>query len=372
VFYYAVSDTPDSLIVHFPDLDLVLHNTAVTPMLFSQYTLRGDYYRDPVDMIQSIDTLRQLDAKYVVGAHGYPLTDREQARDVATAHRDAYAFVYNQSVRGINKGMNPEQLVQTVRLPKHLRDNPWLYPAYVDNEYNVRGQYRGILGWYAEDTADLHPPTTLELGSVMVEGFGGSAQVIGSAKQAFAEKKYNLSAKLLSYVLAVEPENKAARQLKADALRAMAQTTRSGVQTRNFLLTHARHLEGKQDWNKPPQMLLFGSPSVDSILRSPPGYSIELLESRIDPEASASIDQVVKVTFSDHDKSWALHVRRGVAEVSDFIPEQVDIAVEMPRSVWARLVLKETTIENEIAEGNAKVEGNQHALSTILNSFDKI
>ncbi len=39
VFHYAVNDTRDSLIVHFPDLDMVCHNTAVTPMLLSMYTV---------------------------------------------------------------------------------------------------------------------------------------------------------------------------------------------------------------------------------------------------------------------------------------------------------------------------------------------
>ena len=36
-------------------------------------------------------------------------------------------------------------------------------------------------------------------------------------------------------------------QPKADALRSMAQATLTGIQTRNFLLTHALHLEGKLD-----------------------------------------------------------------------------------------------------------------------------
>ncbi|MBW2624267.1 MAG: MBL fold metallo-hydrolase, partial [Deltaproteobacteria bacterium] len=102
------------------------------------------------------------------------------------------------------------------------------------------------------------PPAPEEISSVIVEGFGGAKKVVSRAKQAFDEKKYNLTAKLLSYVLFVESENKAARQLKADALRAMAQTTRSGIQTRNFLLTHALHLEEKLDWTKPPKINFLG------------------------------------------------------------------------------------------------------------------
>ena len=194
VFYHAVSDTADSLIVNFPELDLVLHNTAVIPFAFSLYTLRGDYYRDPTAMIASIDKIREIKPKVLIGSHGVPVQDREEAYEIATAHRDAYAFIYNQSIRAINQGSTPDEMANSIRLPKHLDEHPWLFPSYVDNEYNVRGQYRGIVGWYAEDTAELHPPTVNEMGSVIIEGFGGSAKVIDRARSAFQEKKYNLCA----------------------------------------------------------------------------------------------------------------------------------------------------------------------------------
>jgi alkyl sulfatase BDS1-like metallo-beta-lactamase superfamily hydrolase len=88
VFHHAVSDTADSLIVHFLELDLVLHNTAVNPTLFSQYTLRGDFYREPAAMIASIDKLRTIRPKYLIGCHGVPITDSGETYESATAHRD--------------------------------------------------------------------------------------------------------------------------------------------------------------------------------------------------------------------------------------------------------------------------------------------
>jgi alkyl sulfatase BDS1-like metallo-beta-lactamase superfamily hydrolase len=369
VFHYAVADTRDSLIVEFPELDMVVHNTAVIPVFYSLYTLRGDFYREPGAMISSIDKLRKINAQYVVGCHGQPLTSREEAYDAATAHRDAYAFVYNQSVRGINMGMTPDELAESVRLPKHLAEHSWLYPGYVDNEYNVRGQYRGLVGWYAEDTADLHPPTEAELGAVFIKGFGGQSKLIDSARNAFSEKKYNLTAKLLSYVLAAEPDNKVARQLKADALRAMAQTTRSGVQTRNFMLTQALHLEGALDWTKPPAVAFFGTPSVKAVLAAPPGTFVKLLETKVDPVKSAAVQKSIRITFSDVKQSWKIHVRRGVAEVTDDDTGKVDATLTLPREIWAKIVLKQTTLEKAIADGEAEVGGDPKALGAVFGSF---
>jgi alkyl sulfatase BDS1-like metallo-beta-lactamase superfamily hydrolase len=136
VFYHVVADTRDSIVAYFPDLDLALHNTAAINVLFSLYTLRGDYYRTPVDMIAGIDKLRSLNAEYVVGVHGTPQLGQD-ADELLLAHRDAYAFTYNQAIRSLNKGMNADEMVEAARLPQHLRDNPNLFPAYVDHEYNI-------------------------------------------------------------------------------------------------------------------------------------------------------------------------------------------------------------------------------------------
>jgi alkyl sulfatase BDS1-like metallo-beta-lactamase superfamily hydrolase len=255
-------------------------------------------------------------------------------------------------------------------LPKHLDQHPWLYPGYIDNEYSIRGQYRGIVGWYAEDTADLHPPTQEELGSVIVEGFGGADTLIAKATEAFNEKKYNLTAKLLSYLIYAQPDNQAALQLKADALRAMAQTTRSGIQTRNFLLTHALHLEGKLDWTKPPAISFLPDPSIASVLATPPGTYLKFLEAQIDPEKSKGLESIVQINFADLNKSWALHVRHGVAEVTEYVPENVDVTLSLPRLVWAQMVLKETTLQEAISSGKATHEGSEETLLAVFNSFD--
>lgn len=371
VFHHVVSDTRDSIIAYFPELDLALHNTAVTDLLFSLYTLRGDYYRTPVDMVASIDKLRSLNAKYVIGVHGLPLSGKDAVEHL-TAQRDAYAFTFNQAVRSLNKGMNAEQMVEAARLPAHLRDNPGLFPAYVDHEYNVRGQYRGIAGWFQEDTADLHPPTDKEMGETFIKLSGGVDQLIAEAKSAFAEKKYNLSAKLLSYVIAAEAENKEAKQLKADALRQMAYTTKSGIQTRNFMLTEALHLEGKLDWNKPPAMLLFGEATVDSILAADPLQTLKMLEINIDPIKSAEVNRIVEIKLTDKKASYAVHVRRGVAEVSASVPEKVDATIEIPFRNLAEIMAGDTTLPKQIEAGAAKVKGSREALDEVIDSFDKV
>jgi alkyl sulfatase BDS1-like metallo-beta-lactamase superfamily hydrolase len=77
----------------------------------------------------------------------------------------------------------------------------------------------------------------------------------------------------------------------------------------------------------------------------------------------------VQIIFSDLGQSWALHVRRGVAEVTEVVPDQVDATLSLPRLVWAQMVLNETTLENAIASGEATVAGSVETLSAVFNSF---
>ena len=46
----------------------------------------------------------------------------------------------DQTVRFINKGLTPDELVQAVMLPQYLRDHPWLQERY--------GRLRGLLGGF--------------------------------------------------------------------------------------------------------------------------------------------------------------------------------------------------------------------------------
>ena len=109
--------------------------------------------------------------------------------------------------------MTPDEMAATIRLPKHLDQHPWLFPAYVDNEYNVRGIYRGVVGWFAEDTADLHFPSARELGEVIIEGFGGKGYSVRTPDELSAALKQALDDSMPSIInVHIDPQARAKPQ----------------------------------------------------------------------------------------------------------------------------------------------------------------
>ena len=370
IFYHAVADTRDSLIIHIPELDAVVHNTAVMGFLFPMYTLRGDFYRSTPEVLESIGKLRALNSEYLIGCHGFPVSGREEVRKFITDYRDALAYIFQQTVRGINRGLAPGDIVREVRLPEELAQLPELYPAYVDVEHMVRGVYRGLIGWWANDTAELHPPHTEELGAEIVKGFGGAEMLLTRAQQVLQEKRYNLAAKLAAFVLAGDPENEEARKIKAAALRKMAQATPTGIQTRNFMLYEALQLEGKigQDHAAGGVVAL----PIEMVAALPPTQILETLAYTIDGERASNLVATLKIELTDIDKSFALAVRHGATEILEPDPEDFDLGLVFDRRAWAEVFLGKKKLQELVDEGRATFTGDDGLKAAFLDAYHEV
>ena len=368
VFHHAVADTEDSLIIHFPELDAVVHNTAVMPFMFPMYTLRGDYYRSPPEVLASIDKLRSLKPKHLVGCHGFPVTGREQAHEFATAHRDALAYVYQQTVRGINRGLDPTEIARELKLPRQLAEVPELYPAYVDVEHMVRGVFAGLVGWFANDTVELHPPDSAELGVEIVQGFGGADALVERARQVLEERRYNLAAKLAAYALAGDPGNQNAAQIKANALRKMAQSTPTGIQTRNFLLYEARQLEGKIATPDPKAHGRFPLP-VEAVSALPPASTLETLSYSIDGKRALDLVATVRIDLTDINQSFALMIRHGATEFSESAPEDHNLRLVLNTRAWAEILVRHKSLRELVDDGRAEFTGDEGVKAAFLDAY---
>jgi alkyl sulfatase BDS1-like metallo-beta-lactamase superfamily hydrolase len=194
---------------------------------------------------------------------------------------------------------------------------------------------------------------------------GGRERVIEEARKALEKKEYAWAAQLINYVSILDPNDREARQVKADALRKLGQLA-SGAIGRAFLLSEARALEGE---TQIPRLI----PPPPEIIAASPATFVDYHRVRIDPRKAEDVDQVVTFTFGD--ATVGLHVRRGVAE---FLPEparyfrQADVALSMDGATWASLYLNRSNLGDEIEAGKVKVtHGDTVAAQRILDLFDR-
>ena len=209
--------------------------------LFNFSTLRGDRWRDLSLIEQATQWLLEQDIDHSLKVHGKPVSG-EVFKQQLTAQMGSIKSLVEDTERAIGQGMAPDELQYKVTLPPELANSPYLEENCGEYSYHVRRYYNHVMHWFGNDSIELHPlPRNLEA-TKMVEAMGGLKAVLKKAKAAGEKGEYQWSAQLATY--AIRAGSDEAKQVKAAALRAMAQKA-TASNTRNWMLTHALVLEGK-------------------------------------------------------------------------------------------------------------------------------
>lgn len=346
--FWAPSEAIDEIVTWFPDLGILQSAEVIQGESFPNlHSIRGSRYRDPQAWFKSIDrNLRPLPADFMIPSHGRPVSGRAEVAKVLTDYRDAISYVYDQTLRWINKGLLPDDLVEKVQLPEHLSTSEWLGDFYGGVPHSVRQIYVGELGWFNADPATLAPLNIRESSTRYIALIGGRDAVHAEARKAADAGDHQWAAELSSHLVRTDSADVAARQLKAEALRALGYRTPNS-NWRNFYLTAARELDGTIDYSLAIQIN-----APDQIAAMPGSALLESLRFRIDPEKTVDAHAAIGITVSDTGETVGLLVRRGVLEVTRSLPEDASVLLTAPKQVIAGLVLTDaqrvlaTTLES--------------------------
>jgi alkyl sulfatase BDS1-like metallo-beta-lactamase superfamily hydrolase len=358
---HAPGETSDQIFVWLPSRRVLMPGDNVYKAFPNLYTIRGTPYRDVREWVRSIDKMRALGPEHLVPSHTRPVSGGEQVAEILTTYRDGIQYVHDQTIRGINQGLTPDELVETVRLPPQLASHPYLQELYGTVEWSVRSIFTGYLGWFDGDTATLSPAGPDARATGFVELAGGVDALLEATRRAVAEGRHAWAAELASQLMRFDPDLGEARRLKSTALRALgrAQISPNG---RNYYLTQALELAGEVEVGG------FGvdEGSLDIARAIPIGNFISAMPVYLDPEKSADRDTVMGFRFPDVDEAYTLHVRRGIAEVRAGFPEDRDLAISAPAPVWIEIVAGIRSLPAAMATGAVEVEGGVARVPAVL------
>ncbi len=330
-FFHAEGDTDDTLLIWMPDRKTVINNIA-WPAMFNIYTLRGEMFRNPVKLLRGLDLMLELEPDHMVGVHGLPISGKEAIRKAVTEYRDCIQFTYDQTVRGINAGLSPAELVEFVRLPPALANGRLTGQFYGELPFYVRQIYAGLVGWFGADTVELHPVAPVEEARRLIDLSGGADRMFEAAERSLAAREYSWTAQLATYLLRQSPNDERYKALKAKALRAMGQVT-TASNTRSWYLTQARELEGDVDTRQLP--IRFANEAM--VKQMPPLTYVNALRFRLPPELSADGAKVVRLALTGVG-AFDLHLRHGVVEIRPPAPtSSAECEIEMTFDDWAKM-----------------------------------
>lgn len=341
-FTPAPSDADDNVTIWFPELGVCVNN-LVWPALFNVFAIRGEEYRDPRILLTGIDHIAGLGAEHLVGAHGPPLSGRDEIARQVVDYRDSIQFLWDQTVRGLNRGLTMDELTEQVQLPDRFAGSYLTRQLYGLAEHHVRQIHTGLRGWFDGHEPSLFPVAHRERHQRLIDGFGGPDEVRAQARAALADDDLRWALELATWLVRGEPEgdtggNPAERErvdggadedraLLASVLRAIAQRTIS-ANARNWCLTRALELEGAIDIAR-HRVHRFARGTV---LANPLASSVGALRVVLDPASAADVDAEVRWELTDGQRA-GLRIRRGVAVPTD--GSAADHVIALDLETWA-------------------------------------
>ena len=178
------------------------------------YTVRGERYRYVQWYIDSVQRVIDLEPELLVTGHGEPVRGAELIRQKLLGMRDATQYLRDQTFAGMNAGKSLWELMETIKLPAELAipqghgKVPWI----------VRAIWEEHLGWFRyESTTELYNVPPQAVFADLIDLAGGLAPVLGQAKNRLASGKPLHALHLAEAVLAQEPDNRTALEIKLGA-----------------------------------------------------------------------------------------------------------------------------------------------------------
>ncbi|TGL64244.1 alkyl sulfatase dimerization domain-containing protein [Leptospira sarikeiensis] len=330
---HAPGETDDQIYVFIPEKKTILTGDNFYKAFPNLYTIRGTWFRNLKNWYRSLDIIREIRPEFLVPSHGRPLSDAQIIYDTVTDYRDAIQFVHDQSLRGINGGLHPDDLVEYVKLPAHLAKSPYLQEIYGKVSWSVRSSFNGNLGWFSGDPAELHPLPRDKFAGFISELAGGKDSLLKFSKEYFNKHQYQETLQLTGYILRLDPKNKEALDLRISSLERLGEKEEN-ANARHYYLTEALELREKFVAKLPIQA------STELLKKYSVYVILSALVANLDPRSSADLDQKVGFQFNDTGEEYTIHIRKGVAELKRNLDENPDILVQLDSLEWKKMLSK--------------------------------
>ena len=357
--FHAPGETNDQLFVWLPKHESLMPGDNIYKTFPNLYTIRGTTHRDVMGWIGSLDHMRRLDPQFLFPSHTRPIVGPDVS-EVLTLYRDAIQFVHDQTVRLMNEGYYPDQIVDMIDLPIKVKESPFLYEFYGTVRWSVKSIFNGYLGWFNGNPSDLDPLSRIEEAKQFSKLAGGNQELLKSLNTAIAEENMQWALQLSDRLIALEFMLDETRALRKKALTYIGERS-SNPNKRNYFLTSAIELDESFDGFPAAER------SLDLINEISTDTFFNLLSVRINPENIYKNNYVACFVFTSG-LVKTITIRNDVAEISNKL-EECNITVKSDES---ELKLALSGLKNpvqSIASGDIEVVGGRVEFLQFLASF---
>jgi alkyl sulfatase BDS1-like metallo-beta-lactamase superfamily hydrolase len=355
------TEAPAEMNLLFPDHAALCMAENTTHTLHNILTLRGALVRDANAwsryITEAIDRFI-VRTDVVFASHHWPTWGRDRARTYLEQQRDLYAYLHDQTLRMLNRGMVGAEIAEAMQMPPAL-ERAWHARGYYGSvSHNVKAIYQRYMGWYDGNPAHLWPHVPTEAATRYVEAMGGADAVLARARTAFDAGDFRWVAELVNHVVFADPSNEAAKALQADALEQLGFGAENGT-WRSVYLAGAMELRSGS----------FGTPaaagSIDILAALTPSMLFDAIAIRVDGPRAWDETLSIGVVLTDEGTAYRLDLRNGVLVHREAPVDGVDVTITTTRAALPGLLAGRT--EGMGVEGDAGV---LRRLAAVLDAPD--
>lgn len=319
------TEAPAEMNLFFPDHAALCMAENATHVLHNILTIRGALVRDARMwsryLTESIDRYGAR-ADVVFASHHWPTWGRERAMTYLGQQRDLYAYLHDQTLRLLNRGLVGTEIAEEIILPPAL-ERAWHARGYYGSvSHNIKAIYQRYMGWYDGNPAHLwgHPP--VEAGRRYVAAIGGGDRVVEVARAAVAEGDLRWAAELLNHLVFAEPDHAAAVALLAEVHDQLGFGSENGTWRSAYLAAATELRHGS-----------FGTPvsvSGDLLAALSPEQVFDGIAVRIDGPRAWDLALSIGVELTDTGETWRLELRNGVLIHHRAPVDGADLVLRLP------------------------------------------
>ncbi|MBS0251188.1 MAG: MBL fold metallo-hydrolase [Proteobacteria bacterium] len=357
------TEAPREMNTYIPSMKALWMAENVTATLHNIYTLRGAQVRDPLAWSKYIaDALYRfgLEAEVMFMSHHWPRWGNERIQEILRGQRDLYANANNQVLHLANQGVTINQIHNDYKVPKGLQAK-WDCRGYHGSpEHNARGVIQRYLGFWDCNPATLIPLSPADSAPLYVEMMGGSAKIIARGRELHDEGKYLLAVEIVNKLVQAEPDNAEAKDLLADIFEQLGyQQENPGL--RNSFLAGAYELR-----TGIPQGEMASSSSPDVIRAMSTELFLNFLGIRMDSRKAEGLRFTINLITPDNGEEFIVELENAtLTNIAGFQAAKADLKLTINRSDLELTMMGAKTLDAQIADGTAKVDGDASILAKL-------
>jgi len=357
--YHAPGETNDQLFVWLPQKKALMPGDNLYKTFPNLYTIRGTTHRDVKGWVESLDHMRSFNPQYLFPSHTKPLSG-PQVLETLTIYRDAIQYVHDQTIRLINKGFYPDQIIEMIQLPENLSSSPFINEFYGTVRWSVKSIFNGYLGWFNGNISDLDPLSRFEEAKRFSAMVGGKEALFLELEKAIKNKDMQWALQISDQLIALDYKTKKTNKLRAQAAKSIAGES-SNPNKRNYFLSAAYELDPnyKQSSLLPQTEAVLKEISVDMFF--------DILAVRLNPEKVEPGEFRVCFSFTSGLKR-SMTLRNSIAEIST-LTSDCDIQVETDDQVFKEMLAGIRNPIFTVTSGKVNTNGNATSFLSFLKKF---